>query len=152
MRIGRAGPAGTAVLALALALAACGDGDGGDGGQEAPQTGELVIWSDPNRAEVLNQFKDQIEADLGITLTIEEIAEDQQATFVTASQQSAGPDVMVGAHDWIGNLVQNAAIEQVQLHEAPHAAFAQKDNDEVTFGNKIYDVPYALEISALRRK
>ena len=151
MRIGRAGPAGTAVLALALALAACGDGDGGDGGQEAPQTGELVIWSDPNRAEVLNQFKDQIEADLGITLTIEEIAEDQQATFVTASQQGAGPDVMVGAHDWIGNLVQNAAIEPVQLTDAQLAAFPQIAIDAVTFGNQIYGVPYALENVALIR-
>jgi maltose-binding protein MalE len=53
---------------------------------------------------VLNQFKEQIEADLGVTLSIEEIPnEELQATFVTASQQGAGPDVTVGAHDWIGN-------------------------------------------------
>src|SRR5690606_29498558 len=144
MRIGRAGPAGTAVLALALALAACGDGDGGDGGQEAPQTGELVIWSDPNRAEVLNQFKDQIEADLGITLTIEEIAEDQQATFVTASQQGAGPDVMVGAHDWIGNLVRNGAIDPVQLTADQLAAFPEVAVEAVTVEGQTYGVPYAL--------
>ena len=58
MRIGPAGPAGTAVLALALALAACGDGDGGDGGQEAPQTGELVIWSDTSGLDGFQAFID----------------------------------------------------------------------------------------------
>src|SRR5690606_27410091 len=131
---------GTAVLALALALAACGDGDGGDGGQEAPQTGELVIWSDPNRAEVLNQFKAQIEADLGVTVTIEEIAEDQQTTFVTAAQQGAGPDVMIGAHDWIGNLVQNGTIDPVQLTEDQLAGFPQVAIDAVTFEGQTYGV------------
>jgi arabinogalactan oligomer/maltooligosaccharide transport system substrate-binding protein len=149
MRIRSAGLAGA--VALALALTACGDGDEGDGSQETPQAGELVIWSDPNRAEVLNQFKDQIEADLGVTLTVEEIAEEQQTAFVTASQQGAGPDVMVGAHDWIGNLVQNGAIDPVQLTEAQLAAFPQVAIDAVTFGDQIYGVPYALENVALIR-
>ncbi len=75
------------VAGVALALAACG---GDDPATESPEDsaaagGELVIWADPNRAAVLGQFKEQIETDLGVTLAIEEIAEDQQATFVTAS-------------------------------------------------------------------
>lgn len=149
MRIRDAGVAGAA--ALALALAACGGGDNGDDSPGEASTGELVIWSDPNRAEVLNQFKEQIEADLGVALNIEEIAEDQQATFVTASQQGAGPDVMVGAHDWIGNLVQNGAVDPVLLTEAQLAAFPQVAIDAVTFGGQLYGVPYALENVALIR-
>ena len=43
------------------------------------------------------------------------ISKDLQTNFVTASQQGSGPDVVVGAHDWIGNLVQNGAIDPVQL-------------------------------------
>jgi arabinogalactan oligomer/maltooligosaccharide transport system substrate-binding protein len=142
-----------AAAALALALAACGgDDDGADDPPETPAaTGELVIWSDPNRAAVLSEYQDQIEADLGVELSIEEIAEDQQTTFVTASQQGAGPDVMVGAHDWIGNLVQNGAIDPVQLTEAQLAAFPEVAIDAVTFEGQTYGVPYALENLALIR-
>ena len=100
---------------------------------------------------MLQQFKEQIETDLGVSLAIEEIAEDQQVTFVTASQQGAGPDVMVGAHDWIGNLVQNGAVDPVQLTENQLAAFPQIAIDAVTFGDQIYGVPYALENVVLFR-
>jgi arabinogalactan oligomer/maltooligosaccharide transport system substrate-binding protein len=151
MRIRHSGVA--AGLALVLALAACGDGDGADGDSaETPgATGELVIWGDPNRAAVLSQFKEQIEADLGVTVTIEEIAEEQQTAFVTASQQGAGPDVMVGAHDWIGNLVQNGAIDPIQLTEAQLAGFPQVAIDAVTFEGQTYAVPYAVENVGLIR-
>ena len=133
-RIGRRVAAPVAAgLALTLVLAACGGKDEPADQSDDSATGELVIWSDPNRAQVLNQFKEQIETDLGITLVIEEIAKDQQTTFVTASQQGAGPDVMVGAHDWIGNLVRNGAIDPVQLTEAQLAAFPQIAIDAVTF-------------------
>lgn len=150
MRIRHAGVAGG--IALALVLAACGNGDPAEDTAEAPAaTGELVIWSDTNRAEVLEQFRDQIEADLGVTLTIEGIAEEQQTTFVTASQQGAGPDVMVGAHDWIGNLVQNGTIDPVQLTQAQLDAFPEVAIDAVTFGDQVYGVPYAMENVALIR-
>src|SRR5690606_13320182 len=151
MRIRTMGVAATS--ALALILAACGNGDDPD--DEAPPTqdavGELVIWGDPNRAAVLNEFKDQIEADLGVTLTVEEIAEDQQTAFVTASQQGAGPDVMVGAHDWIGNLVRNGAIDPVQLTDDQLAGFPEVAIEAVTFDGQTYGVPYALENVALIR-
>jgi arabinogalactan oligomer / maltooligosaccharide transport system substrate-binding protein len=153
MRIRHAYPGLAAGMALALVLAACGD-DGDDSGEqpETPAaTGELVIWGDPNRVAVLNEFKSQIEADLGVTLTIQEIAEEQQTAFVTASQQGAGPDVMIGAHDWIGNLVQNGAIDPVQLTEQQLAAFPQVAVDAVTFDGQTYGVPYALETVALIR-
>ena len=58
---------------------------------------------------------------------------------------------MVGAHDWIGNLVQNGAVDPVQLTEAQLAAFPQIAIDAVTFGGQIYGVPYALENVALFR-
>jgi len=151
MRIRTMGVAATS--ALALILAACGNGDDPDDAASPPPdaTGELVIWGDPNRAAVLQQFQDQIEADLGVTLTIEEIAEDQQTTFVTAAQQGAGPDVMIGAHDWIGNLVRNGAIDPVQLTADQLAAFPEVAVEAVTFEGQTYGVPYALENVALIR-
>lgn len=151
MRTRHAGMA--AGLALVLAVTACNGGgseDSGDSGDAA--TGELVIWADTNRATVLNEFKEQIEEDLGVTLSIEEVAnEELQATFVTASQQGAGPDVTVGAHDWIGNLVQNGTIDPVQLTEQQLAGFPEVALAAVAFEGQTYGVPYALENVALIR-
>lgn len=149
MRTRHRGVAAGAALVLALAAGCAGDEP--DDTPDPPATGELVIWGDPNRAAVLREFQQQIEADLGVTLAIEEIAEDQQATFVTASQQGAGPDVMVGAHDWIGNLVQNGAIDPVPLTEAQLAGFPAVAVEAVTFEGQLYGVPYALENVALIR-
>lgn len=48
---------------------------------------------------------------------------------MTASQQGAGPDVTVGAHDWIGNLVQSGAIDPVQLTDQQLAGFPELQAD-----------------------
>ena len=51
----------------------------------------------------------------GISVEVQAISTDLQTNFVTANSAGNGPDVVVGAHDWIGNLVQNGAIEPLQL-------------------------------------
>jgi ABC-type glycerol-3-phosphate transport system substrate-binding protein len=60
----------------------------------------------PQADRALKPFADQFGKDNGVTVTVKEIAENLQQTFVTASQQGSGPDIVIGAHDWIGNLVQ----------------------------------------------
>ncbi|QSB15460.1 maltose ABC transporter substrate-binding protein [Natronosporangium hydrolyticum] len=139
-------------VALVLAVTACSS-DPADPTTDADTTGgELVIWVDPNRAGVLAQFQDQIEADLGVSLVIEEHPpDDLQSTFVTASQQGAGPDVTVGAHDWIGNLVRNGTVDPVQLSDPALAEFPEVAIEAVTFEGQTYGVPYALENLALIR-
>ena len=51
----------------------------------------------------------------GISVAVQIVANDLQPNFVTANQAGNGPDIVVGAHDWIGNLVQNSAIRPVVL-------------------------------------
>jgi arabinogalactan oligomer / maltooligosaccharide transport system substrate-binding protein len=150
MRIRTAG----VVTALALALAAAGCGGGGD----APETttskaagGKLVIWGDDKRAAALKPFAEKFGAENGVTVEVQAISKDQQTTFVTASQQGSGPDVMVGAHDWIGNLVQNGAIDPVQLTAEQQQGLAPNALKAVTFNGQVYGVPYATENLALIR-
>lgn len=151
MRIRTAGVA--AALALTLAAAGCGDGDGKPTGSDTPKAdgGKLVIWADDKRTAALKPFAERFGQENGVTVEVQAISKDQQTTFVTASQQGSGPDVMVGAHDWIGNLVQNAAIEPVQLPDAQKSAFTELAIKAVTFNGQIYGVPYATENLALIR-
>ena len=64
-----------------------------------------------------------------MTVEVQAVSKDLQTNFVTASQQGSGPDVVVGAHDWIGNLVQNGAIDPVQL-TAEQKARLQRDRGQ----------------------
>jgi arabinogalactan oligomer/maltooligosaccharide transport system substrate-binding protein len=82
---------------------------------------------------------------------LQTITADGQAAFVTAVQQGTGPDVTIGAHDWIGNLVRNGSIEPIQLTSAQRAAYSPAAIDAVTHDGQLYGVPYAVENLALIR-
>ncbi|NUT05558.1 MAG: maltose ABC transporter substrate-binding protein [Hamadaea sp.] len=139
--------------ASASALAACGSDK--DEPTATPSkdkgNGKLVIWADTKRSAVLKKYADQFGKDNGVTVEVKEISENLQQVFVTASQQGSGPDVVVGAHDWIGNLVQNGAIDPVQLSAQQKSLFAAAAVKAVTFNGQIYGAPYALENIALVR-
>ena len=155
MRIRFAGMAGVAALTCTLALAGCGGG--GDSkatdnpSAKAATNGELVIWADDKRSAALKPFAEKFGSENGVTVKVQAISKDQQTTFVTASQQGSGPDVMVGAHDWIGNLVQNGAIDPVQLGDEQKSGLNPNALKAVTFNGQTYGVPYAMENLALIR-
>jgi len=138
--------------ASASALAACGSDDKPAAAPSKDKgNGKLVIWADTKRTAVLKKYADQFGKDNGITVEVKEVAENLQTVFVTASQQGSGPDVVVGAHDWIGNLVQNGAIDPVQLSAEQKSTFAAAAVKAVTFNGQVYGAPYALENIALVR-
>ena len=126
-----------AVFGLALLASGCG-GDKPSTTPTAKAGGKLVIWADDKRAEVLKSFKNKFEKDNGVTVDVQAISKDQQTTFVTASQQGSGPDVMVGAHDWIGNLVQNGSRYFFFSSTRKRAAAGQR---LVTHNRERKDVP-----------
>ncbi|BBH63478.1 sugar ABC transporter substrate-binding protein [Actinoplanes sp. OR16] len=156
MRIRTAGVIAVCAVAL-VGTAACGSKDedsttaGSDTPSAAAATGELVIWADDKRSAALKPFAEKFGTENGVTVKVQAISKDQQTTFLTASQQGSGPDVMVGAHDWIGNLVQNGAIDPVQLSDEQKNGIAANAVKAVTFNGQTYGVPYATENLGLIR-
>jgi arabinogalactan oligomer/maltooligosaccharide transport system substrate-binding protein len=140
-----------AVFGMLLGAAACGGKTPEATPQKDKGNGKLEIWADPKRTAALKPFADQFGKENGVTVTIKEIAENVQQTFVTASQQGSGPDVVIGAHDWIGNMVQNGAIDPVNLTAQQKASFEASAIKAVTFNGQIYGAPYAMENLALIR-
>ncbi len=149
MRIRTAGV--IAVAALALVAAGCGKDAKPSTSSSKPAGGTLVIWADDQRAAALKPFADKFGKDNGVTVQVQAVSKDLQTTFVTASQSGKGPDIVVGAHDWIGNLVQNGTIDPVQLSDSQKAGFADVAVKAVTFNGQLYGVPYAVENLALIR-
>ena len=143
--------AAVALITLAAGCSGGGSDQPSSTGSAPASGGKLVIWGDDKRAAALKPFADRFGRENGVTVEVQAISKDQQTTFVTAAQQGSGPDVMVGAHDWIGNLVQNGAVDPVQLTDAQQQGIAPNALKAVTFNGQVYGVPYATENLALLR-
>lgn len=158
----------TLMTALALVVAACtGGGSGGSAApsgtsaqpssaaptaaSSAPTTGggELLIWADDKRAAALKPLADQFGADNGVTVTVEAISQDIIPNFLTAHQAGTAPDIVVWAHDVIGNLVANGAIDPVTITNT--GDFDELAIKGMTFDGQLYGVPYSVENIALFR-
>ena len=146
-----------AMLAVvALFIASCGGGSKSGGSTSGTKAGAaggaLVIWADEIRSKSLKPLADSFGQENGVTVTVQTLPGDKlQAQFVTAAQAGKSPDIVLGAHDWIGNLVQNGTIDPVQLTQDQQAGFNPLGLKGVTFNGQIYGIPYAIENVVLFR-
>jgi arabinogalactan oligomer/maltooligosaccharide transport system substrate-binding protein len=162
-----------AVLAgVALLTTACGGGSSGAAAPasssdaasstapaESPTTSgppvrgseDLVIWTDELKAPAVKTVADKFAADNGITVAVQVVTGDTQAQIVTANAAGNGPDVFTGAHDWIGNLVQNGTIDPLQLTADQVSGYADIAVKATTYQSKLYALPYGVEALALYR-
>lgn len=110
---------------------------------------DLVIWSDAQRAPVLQKFAQSFASANGIKVSVQPVSTDLQSAYVTATNAGKGPDIVVGATDWIGNLVQNGSISPLPLSATQKQAFEPTAIKAVTYDGQTYGVPYATENVAL---
>lgn len=153
----------TVVVGAALVLSACSGG--ASGGTEATPSGDpspaatasgppvrgaedLVIWTDDLKYDAVSAVAEAYAASTGITVGVQALV-DTRAAFITANAAGNGPDVVVGAHDWIGQLVQNGAIDPVQLSPSDVAAYSPTAVRAVTYESQLYGLPYGVEAIAL---
>ncbi|HEY7606235.1 MAG TPA: extracellular solute-binding protein, partial [Actinomycetes bacterium] len=103
------------LAAVALAVSACGGGGNktsggttGGGQSQAASGGDLVIWTGGGpTGDEIKKLGEAFGQQNGVNVTVQIVPKELQTQFVTASQAGKAPDVVMGAHDWIGNLVQN---------------------------------------------
>ena len=110
---------------------------------------DLVIWADQKKADSLTEFAKKWGEQQGITVTVQTVANDLQSNFITANQAGNGPDVVLGAHDWIGNLVQNGSILPIALSAEARANYTDIALRAVAYEGQTYAAPYAVETLAL---
>jgi arabinogalactan oligomer / maltooligosaccharide transport system substrate-binding protein len=158
---------------VALALTACGEADDDadepvteepdaatedeeeDGEEEAEEVtradADLVIWADDTRTPVLQPFVEEFGEENDVEVAVQEVPfDDIRERLVQAAPAGEGPDIIIGAHDWLGELVENGVVAEVDL------AGIEDDLEEVsvqafTFEGTVYGLPYATENVALFR-
>ncbi len=110
--------------------------------EEAPA---LTIWADETRAVVVEDLGAAFEEEYGVTLNVQQLAfGDIRDQLRIAGPAGEGPDVIVGAHDWLGELVLNGLLSPIDLGDAA-ADFSEVAINAFTYDGDLYGVPYATE-------
>lgn len=151
--------AAAGLLAAGLVLSACGGGDSDteantdSSDTPAASGGELTIWvGDGPGGDATTEIGKAFGEENGVDVTVEVLpGSELQANFVTAAQAGDPPDVVMGAHDWIGNLVQNGTIDPIQIPEATSSTLQPLSLQAVTFDGQTYGMPYTMNNIVLIR-
>jgi arabinogalactan oligomer/maltooligosaccharide transport system substrate-binding protein len=149
------------VATVGLLAAACGGGDGDDAGAtvqpEATEDagdaaeGGLVVWADDTRTPVIQDIAPDFTAESGIEVTVVEKARDSiRQDFERQAPAGQGPDIIIGAHDWVGSYVDQGIITPVELGPVADG-LAEVATQAFSVDGQTYGLPYAIENVALVR-
>jgi arabinogalactan oligomer/maltooligosaccharide transport system substrate-binding protein len=154
-----------APVAAVIILAACGGGD--DTAEETPTEaptadateddtgstagGTLTIWVDENREPAVAAAAETFTQETGVTVElVQKNFEDIRADFLAQVPTGEGPDITVGAHDWLGSFIVNGVVDSVDPG-ATADAFEDVAIEAFTYDGQLYGLPYALESVGLVR-
>jgi arabinogalactan oligomer/maltooligosaccharide transport system substrate-binding protein len=119
----------------------------------APPRGEadLVIWTDDTRKPVIEEIAQPFAEENGIVIAVQELQfGDIRDQLILAAPSGEGPDIIIGAHDWLGELVANGVVEPLDL-SAIADGFQEVAIQGFTYEGQTYGLPYAVENVALVR-
>ena len=153
--------AATLLAAVGLFAAGCGSSPDSNGSESPSKSGEessapaasgtLTVWADETRTPIITEIGKQFTEDKGVTIKV--VQKDfgtLRDEFTTQAPSGKGPDILIGAHDWIGSLVESGGIAPVEL-----GAMAEELQDVAvegfTYDGQTYGLPYAVENIALVR-
>ncbi|MBL8132348.1 MAG: extracellular solute-binding protein [Anaerolineae bacterium] len=112
---------------------------------------DLLIWADRTRTPPLTELAAAFGEEFGVTVEVQEIAMgDIRANLSVVGPTGEGPDIIVAAHDWIGELVINGAVTPIDLGDAAEM-FTPGSLSLFTYNGEIYGMPYAAENVAFFR-
>src|SRR5690348_16523011 len=109
----------------------------------------LTIWVDQNRKDAVTQLANQWAAkNPGVTVNI--VVQDFGGIRdkLGTVDASTAPDVIVGAHDWTGQLAANGLVEPIYLSAAVKKQFPAYTLNAFSYGlavKKLYGVPTQIE-------
>ncbi|MEV5069297.1 extracellular solute-binding protein [Microbacterium sp. LMI12-1-1.1] len=140
---------GLAVASIVLAGCA-GSGTPADS-DEGDASTELTVWVDTERVDALKGAaeayteKTGVEVDL-VGKDVDNIKND----FIQQAPTGRGPDVVMGAHDWLGELSSNGVVAPIELGDTA-ADYAPVALQASTYEGTTYMLPYAVENIAVLR-
>ena len=154
------------LLMFSLVAVACG-GDTADDAAEAPETTEapqetlaapattapppevIVVWAEEKVATALDPLVGAYEAAAGVDVEVVVYDFGAIRTDVqTAGPAGEGPDVFLGAHDWVGELAANGVVSPLDLGSVASDLY-DVGVTAFSYGGEVYGFPYATEAIAM---
>jgi len=108
------------------------------------QSKKILIWCTSAEVEELAPIKKIFKKDKKIDVELE-IQTEVRSKYIQSSVSGVGPDIVVGAHDWVGELARNGIIGEINLSKEDRAKFLPISLKGFTYNNKLYGVPYCVE-------
>ncbi len=133
-----------------LGLGACSTGSSTSGGGDSAGS-TLTMWVDANRAAALKDVIATFEEENGVTVKVvqKEFGDTLKEDFIKQVPTGKGPDVVVGAHDWLGGWVQNGVVAPLTVDNA--ADFEEVATQAMSYDGQQYGLPVSIENVALIR-
>lgn len=152
---------GAVAAAAALMLAGCSSGDKEEEVVVEEQSGDAVeetvegdgatitVWTDENRKAAVEEAAGIFESETGAKVEIvQKNFDDLRTDFIAQVPSGKGPDITVGAHDWLGGLVTEGVVNTIDLGSAKDN-FEKVTIDAFTYDGQLYGLPYSSEAVAL---
>lgn len=113
----------------------------------APKTDAITVWVDELEAKALEKAAAEFKKDTKVTVNLV-VQQDPRSNFLSQAATGGGPDVLIGAHDWVGELYANGLILPIDLGGKTGDFY---DNAVAAFNyeGKNYGLPYTIENLAL---
>jgi maltose/maltodextrin transport system substrate-binding protein len=110
--------------------------------------GELLIWMDADRGQALKPLAERFEKDLGVDAKVE-TPEKLTENFPLAAQVGKGPDIVIWAHDKVGEWADAGLIAPVGVSDEFSRMFFPKGWQAVRHENRTWGYPISLETVTL---
>ena len=152
MRVNKKGliAAGAAAVVVTLGLAGCAGGSG-DSSASDSAGGTLTVWVDAERVDALQGAADAYTEKTGVKVDL--VGKDNadiKDDFIQQVPTGKGPDITMGAHDWLGELSTNGVVAPIELGDSA-ADYLPVAIDASTYEGTTYMLPYAVENIAVLR-
>jgi arabinogalactan oligomer/maltooligosaccharide transport system substrate-binding protein len=138
------------IAAVSIVLAGCaGNAAQPEATEDAATT--LTVWVDSERVDALKGAADAYSDKTGVTVDL--VGKDNNTIkddFIQQAPTGRGPDVVMGAHDWLGELSTNGVVAPIELGDTADA-YAPVALQASTYEGTTYLLPYAVENIAVLR-
>jgi maltose/maltodextrin transport system substrate-binding protein len=113
--------------------------------------GKITIWTSEAQVKGLREAVKPFVQKYGIQVEVNEVSfGDIKPKFITSAPTGEGPDIIVGAHDWLGELVANGLLLPIDfLPKNVLDQFTPVTLKAMSYNGKLYGIPYSMEAVAL---
>ena len=110
--------------------------------------GQLLVWMDSDRTRTLAPVVKDFQGKYGIKVQLE-APQNITDSFPTAAQSGKGPDIVIWAHDKVGEWADAGLISPIEVNDELRAKYFSQAWEAVTHNGQIWGFPIGLETVTL---